>query len=285
MPELPEVEVLVRHLAPRVRGRTIRDVEVRREKVIRPNTAGELRARLRGRTFGAVTRRAKFLLFELNGPRTRPEPVTLVGHLGMTGRMFLQPPEDPLPKHAAVTLDLGDCRFVFEDTRYFGRFNLDATALDGLGPEPLTDGFTAAAFAEALARSGQPIKVKLLDQTVVAGVGNIYASEALFRAGISPKQPARRLTAAQVGRLRETVREVLAEAIECGSTLPLDFAGGRDGLFYYGTANGTESKFYQERLRVYDREGEPCVNCGTPIRQMVQAARSTYWCPKCQPAR
>lgn len=285
MPELPEVEVLVRHLAPRVRGRTIRGVAVHREKVVRPNTADELHTRLQGRTFGAVTRRAKFLLFELNDSRPCPAPQTLVGHLGMTGRMFLQPPGDPLPKHAAVTLDLGDCRFVFEDTRYFGRFNLDATALAGLGPEPLTDDFTAAAFAAALGRSGQPIKVKLLDQSVVAGVGNIYASEALFRAGIFPKRPARRLTRAQVARLRETIREVLAEAIACGSTLPLDFAGGRDGLFYYGTANGTESQFYQERLRVYDRQGEPCVTCGTPIRQMVQAARSTYWCPCCQPAR
>lgn len=285
MPELPEVEVLVRHLAPHLRGRTVHGVEVRHEKVIRPSTAEELRRRLKGRAFGQVTRRAKFLLFELNGPDAASEPLTVIGHLGMTGRMFLQPTGEPLPKHAAVALDLGDCRFVFEDTRYFGRFNLDPTALDGLGPEPLTGDFTAEAFAAALARSGRPIKVKLLDQSVVAGVGNIYASEALFRAGISPKRPARRLTRAQVVRLRETVREVLAEAIECGSTLPLDFGGGRDGLFYYGTVAGNESKFYQERLRVYDRKGEPCVACGTSIRHLVQAARSTYWCPRCQPAR
>lgn len=285
MPELPEVEVLVRHLAPRLRGQTIREVRVHREKVVRPNSEAELAGALLGRKFGAVTRRAKYLLFELNSPKRTTPSATLVGHLGMTGKMFLQAPTAPLPKHAAVSLDLGSSRFVFEDTRYFGRFNLDTAGLAELGPEPLTDDFTAAAFAVALGRSSQAIKVKLLDQSVVAGVGNIYASEALFRAGISPLRPAKRLKPPEVARLRETVREVLAEAIECGSTIPLDFAKGKDGLFYYGTATEGESRFYQERLRVYDRAGEPCVRCSAPIRHCVQAARSTYFCPRCQPAR
>lgn len=284
MPELPEVEVLVRHLGPMLRGKTVRGVQVHRGKVVRPNSEAELAEALIGRKFGAVTRRAKYLVFELKGSVRTQSAITLVGHLGMTGRMFLQPASAPLPKHAAVTLDLGVSRFVFEDTRYFGRFNLDTSRLTALGPEPLLDGFTAEAFALALRRSGQPIKVKLLDQSVVAGVGNIYASEALFRAGISPLRPAKRLNQAQILRLRETVREVLAEAIECGSTIPLDFAQGKDGLFYYGTMTEGESRFYQERLQVYDRKGQPCVTCATPIRHCVQAARSTYYCPRCQPA-
>ncbi len=285
MPELPEVEVLVRHLAPRLRGRTIRNAQVHLGKVVRPNAAAELEQVLRGRTFGEVRRRAKYLLFELEPAGRKGEPVTVVGHLGMTGRMYLQPGPAPLPKHAAVSLDLGDARFVFEDVRRFGRFHLDKTVLDGLGPEPLTDEFTPEGLAGALARSRQPVKVKLLGQSVVAGVGNIYASEALFRSGISPLLPAGRLGQGPCTRLREAIREVLAEAIECGSTLPLDFAGGAGGLFYYGLASGGDSVFYQERLRVYDREGLPCVNCATPVRRCVQAARSTFYCPRCQPAR
>lgn len=281
MPELPEVEVLVRQLDPLLRGRTVRGVFVGRAKVVQPNSAEELSARLVGVTFGPTTRRAKFLLFELRRGK-RAQPFTLVGHLGMTGRMFLQPKQAPLPKHTAVSLDLGRERFVFEDTRYFGRFNLDPAALAKLGPEPLSEDFTVAAFAAALKRSSQPIKVKLLDQSLVAGIGNIYASEALFRAGISPRRAANRVRRDQVVRLRDTVREVLAEAIACGSTIPLDFAAGKGGRFDYGAATDAGANFYDERLRVYDREGEPCVTCGTPIRQCVQAARSTYWCARCQ---
>lgn len=281
MPELPEVEVLVRHLDPLLRGRTVRAVSVHRPKIVVPSSAEELSERLVGATFGATTRRAKYLLFELQHGKKK-DPFTLIGHLGMTGRMFLQPKLAPLPKHTAVSLDLGKEHFVFEDTRCFGRFHLDTEALAPLGPEPLSENFTPEVFATALKRSTQPIKVKLLDQTVVAGIGNIYASEALFRAGISPKRAANRLKPDQVRRLRDTVREVLVEAITCGSTIPLDFSGGKDGLFYYGTATDAGANFYEERLRVYDRAGKPCVICGAPIRQCVQAARSTYWCPKCQ---
>jgi formamidopyrimidine-DNA glycosylase len=281
VPELPEVEVLVRHLDPLLRGRRIRGVTVHREKVVRPTSRAELAAALTGATFLQTTRRAKFLLFELGTGRDPTATRTLLGHLGMTGRMFLQPADAPLPKHSAVSLDLGAHRFVFEDTRYFGRFNLDTSALDSLGPEPLSDEFSVAALAAALARSSQAVKVKLLDQTMVAGVGNIYASEALFRAGISPRRAARRVKPAALARLRDEIRAVLGEAIACGSTIPLDFAAGKNGLFYYGSTDGG-ANFYDERLRVYDRAGQPCVACGTAIRQFVQAARSTYFCPRCQ---
>lgn len=281
MPELPEVEILVRHLDPLLRGKTIRGVSFGRTKGLRPNTPKQVTETLVGKRFGPVTRRAKYLLFELREGRGS-SPVTLVGHLGMTGRMFLQPAAAPLPKHTVAALDLGRVRFVFEDTRYFGRFNLDASSLAQLGPEPLSEEFTVDVFAAALRRSTQAIKVKLLDQTLVAGVGNIYASEALFRAGISPRRAANRLKRDQIARLRDTIRDVLREAIKCGSTIPLDFAAGRDGLFYYGAATESGSPFYEERLLVYDRAGKSCSRCETPIRQFVQAARSTYFCPKCQ---
>lgn len=281
MPELPEVEVLVRHLAPLVRGRTIRRVVVRREKVVAPATAEQFSRKLRGATFFELTRRGKYLLFETRGAKGQSFP--LVGHLGMTGRMYLQPETDPLPKHAAVVLELGGEHFVFEDTRYFGRMTLDEGAIAALGPEPLGDAFTAEYFELALKRSSQPIKVKLLDQEVVAGVGNIYASEALFRAGISPRLAARRLKPAQVVRLRETIRETLQDAIERGSTVPLSYSGEgqRDGLFYFGTAPHA-GDFYEERLQVYDRADKPCRVCKTAIKRIVQGARSTFFCPKCQ---
>src|SRR4029077_2788837 len=124
---------------------------------------------------------------------------------------------------------------------------------------------------------------KLLDQSLVAGVGNIYASEALYRAGISPRIAARRLRTAQVLALWQAIRDVLAEAIECGSTVPLDYAGTgtRDGLFYFGRAAGTPD-YYEVRLRVYDRAGKPCQKCGSEVKRLVQAARSTFYCPGCQ---
>jgi len=287
MPELPEVEILVRHLRPALRGREVLGVTVLRSKIVRPDDATSLAAALVGRRFHDVRRRAKYLLFELGRPGAKrvssSVELTLVGHLGMTGRMFVQRREQPLPKHAAVTLDLGRDVFVFEDTRYFGRLNLEVTALDTLGPEPLEDEFTAEYFRAALQRSRQAIKVKLLDQTLVAGIGNIYASEALFRAGISPRRPAHQLRPERVERLVAAIREVLAEAVQFGSTIPLNLDGApkKDRLFYYGATEGT-SEFYQERLRVYDRAGEACRQCRTPIRQCVQAARSTYWCPSCQ---
>jgi formamidopyrimidine-DNA glycosylase len=281
MPELPEVEVLVRHLAPLLPNRKIQSVDVRRERIISPASAGEFSRKLRGATFGRLSRRGKYLLFELRG--RNGHSFSLIGHLGMTGRMYLAPVKNPLPKHAAVVLKLGAENFVFEDTRYFGRLTLDAGAVEALGPEPLGDEFTVEGFTHALQRSAQPIKVKLLDQSLVAGIGNIYASEALFRAGISPQLPARRLKPQQIARLWRAIRETLAEAIERGSTVPLNYSGdgNRDGLFYFGSAPGAPD-FYEERLRVYDRAGRRCVACGSAIKRIVQAARSTFYCPACQ---
>jgi formamidopyrimidine-DNA glycosylase len=282
MPELPEVEVLVRHLEPLLRNRTIASVQVRRTRILRPTAPAAFKRILHGATFSNLSRRGKYLLFEIQ-LRGQTRRRLLVGHLGMTGRMYLLPKDRALPKHAAVVLSLGEELFVFEDTRYFGRLTLDSRALEHLGPEPLSQEFSPERFGEALARSAQPTKVKLLDQSLVAGIGNIYASEALFRAGISPRTPARRLSAELVQRLWSAVRETLAEAIEFGSTVPLDYAGvgERERLFYYGRAPESTG-FYEERLRVYDRADQPCAKCGSKIKRIVQAARSTFYCPKCQ---
>jgi formamidopyrimidine-DNA glycosylase len=286
VPELPEVEVLCRHLAPLVAGRTIRQVEVRRPKIVLPDTPTNFAAALTGAKILSLTRRAKYLVFTVRAPRSRVT-FPLVGHLGMTGRMFVARRGASLPKHTAVVFELDRRQqFVFEDPRVFGRLSRDATPLAALGPEPLGEGFTPELFAAALRRSGQAIKVKLLDQSLVAGIGNIYASESLFRARISPRLAARRLTSGQVRALWQVIREVLSEAIAWGSTVPLRFGpgGAGDGLFYFGQADGN-ADYYHERLRVYDRAGQPCVVCGTPIRRTVQAARSTFACPCCQARR
>jgi formamidopyrimidine-DNA glycosylase len=258
MPELPEVEVVVRKLRPRIVGKTVKSVSVRRLRVIAPTTEGELVRRLTGARFTAVNRRAKYLVFTLQKARAK---LTLLGHLGMSGDMYVVPQAQAEPKHAAVVLSLGKEKFVYEDTRYFGRLTLDTTALEYLGPEPLGKDFKLDKFAVALRRSSQPVKVKLLDQCLVAGLGNIYASEALFHAGISPRVPARKLTNDQIARLWETIPKVLKAAIRFGATRGDNYIG---------------------RLTVYDRYGKPCRQCEAPIRRIVQAARSTYFCPRCQ---
>jgi len=281
MPELPEVEVLARHLRPLLRGKTIRRVDVRRAKVLAPTSPRKFRQTLLGAKFTGLSRRGKYLLFQLKG-RTGGKGLNLLGHLGMTGRMFLARKQQPLPVHAAVVLDLGRENFIYEDTRYFGRLTLDISATGKLGPEPLSRDFQLAKFGRTLKRSRQAIKVRLLDQILVAGIGNIYASEVLFQARISPKQAADQLTLEQVRRLWRAIRGVLADAIQGGSTVPLNFGGSKsDELFYFGRAPETPD-YYEERLRVYDREGQPCLNCCRPIRRIVQAARSTFYCPHCQ---
>ena len=282
MPELPEVEVLARHLAPLLEGRRVRRVTVFRPRVVRPQTPEDLARALQGARFIGLRRRGKYLVFALRRPASGGE-FALLGHLGMTGRMYLLPARAALPRHCAVALDLGRHRLVFEDPRYFGRLTLDARVLDRLGPEPLDGAFTPTALAVALCGSRQAVKVRLLDQAVVAGLGNIYASEALFRARLSPRRAAGALRAVEIRRLHAAIRAVLTEAIRFGSTVPLDWAGsaGGDRLFYYGRA-AEAPDYFDERLAVYDRAGEPCRRCGAQVRRLVQAGRSTFYCPRCQ---
>ena len=284
MPELPEIEVLIRHLRPALRGKIIRGVDARRAKVLSPTSPQKFRRALRGAKFTGLSRRGKYLLFRLRAP-DNGKPFTVLGHLGMTGRMFLAAKGARLPKHAAMVFDLGGRNFIYEDPRCFGRMTLDLSPVEKLGPEPLSEDFPPEIFWESLKRSRQAIKVKLLDQTLVAGIGNIYASEALFRARLSPGLAANQLILAQVKRLWHAIRGVLKEAIECGSTVPLNFGPDKtDGLFYFGRATGAPD-YYGERLRVYDRAGKPCPRCRRPIRRITQAARSTFYCPHCQKTR
>ena len=282
MPELPEVEVLCRYLAPRLVGRTIRTVVVHRAKAVRPWTPTGFARWVRGAEVRSVSRRAKFLRFELVHGSTAT-PRLLLGHLGMTGRMYVRPAAGWVGAHVSVVLGLGDEDWVFEDVRQFGGFGREADRLEALGPEPLDDDFDVARLARCLGGSRQAIKTRLMDQAVLAGVGNIYASEALHVAGIAPDRETRGLDGAEVAQLWAALREVLNEAIRLGSSLPLDFTGdgAGDGLFYYGRAS-EDQESSAERFRVYDRAGQPCYGCGGAIERLVQAGRSTFCCRRCQ---
>ena len=281
MPELPEVEVLVRQLDPCLRGCRVESVKVWRPKIARPHSGAELQVALVGRVFRSVTRRGKclqFLFWESPGV----SPLTLFGHLGMTGRIYLQSLQAPLPKHVGVTVDLGGARLIFEDTRQFGRFCLVPVSQHSLGPEPLGDLFTPNVLQEAMSGSRQPVKVRLMDQSVIAGIGNIYASEALFRALISPRIQCGDLPPESFRRLWQAIRDVLDEAIHRGSSIPLARPEDRERLFHYGRGARATSTKAPSAFQVYDRAGLPCVNCGRAIERIVQAGRSTFYCGGCQ---
>lgn len=278
MPELPEVEQFARHLAPRVAGQQIRFAEIRCLRTIRPLTPESFRDALRGSAITGVRRRAKYLLFDL-APSCSGHAQCLLGHLGMTGRIFVQPLQEPLPRHTVAALDLGATRLVFEDARKFGRLLTDASALNGLGPEPLSPDFSTEVLTAALRGSRRAIKACLLDSGVVAGIGNIYASESLFRARIHPQRAGGHLTPDECRRLRTAIRGVLSEAIRRAEAQSLETPANRETLFYHGNAPGSPAT---SRFCVYDRANAPCPNCRTPIRRLVQAARSTYFCPRCQ---
>lgn len=278
MPELPEVEVLRRHLDGVLRGRRVLSVEVLRPRLVRPTGTDALRALLVGMPVHAVERRGKHLLF--NGPHPSGPGGQIIGHLGMTGRMFVDDGVRELPRHAAVVLGLDQGRFVFEDPRQFGRFHADVSVLGGMGPEPWDPAWTPTVFGQRIDGSARSIKEMLLDQSVVAGVGNIYASEALWQAEIVPTRPGRRLKPDECGRLWTAVRSVLEEAIALGLRVQPDFTAGAGGLFYYGES-GVGSGV-EERFRVYDRAGQPCSRCGGAIQRLVQGGRSSFFCRGCQ---
>lgn len=270
MPELPEVETIVRDLARTVRGAKIRCVEVFKPDLIRGAEAEEFERALRGRKISSVTRRAKNIVLDLGEDR-------LVVNLGMTGNLLAVSADAPLPDYLGVRFDLDDRRrMLYRDVRRFGR--LEVVPADDwekrqakLGIEPLGPDFTPELLHELASASKVAVKTWLMDQKRVVGVGNIYASEALFRAGIDPRKPARSLSRPRARRLRDAIQEVLREAIEFRGTTLLDYrdAAGEEGAF-------------ARRLRVYDREGKPCPVCGTPIRRIVQGGRSTFFCPRCQ---
>lgn len=274
MPELPEAETIVRGLRPHVTGRVIERVDVLRPDVLRADEA-EFRRSLEGRRFDSVERRAKNVVAPLTGGRV------LAVNLGMTGRLlfFADPPDDGrAPTHAAVRFHLdGNALLVFDDVRRFGTVEALTEAAwkarsGRMGPEPLGRAFTARSLLDGLGRSRSPVRSWLLDQRRVAGVGNIYANEALYHAGVDPRRPARDVRVDEARRLHRALRRVLRNAIEAGGTTLRD----------YRTADGEEGR-YGRTLWVYGRDGEPCGRCGATIERVVFGGRSAFVCPGCQP--
>lgn len=280
MPELPEVEVLRRRLAPLLENRRIQGVEVHRSASIRPHSIQELTRRCLGSRLGPVTRRSKTLLLALTTRSGRPDGFLQI-HLGMTGRVCVAAAHQTSPSHPAVTLDLGEARFVFSDVRGLGRFGWVSEPPQGLGPEPLDPGWTVAALAQALGESRQPIKVRLMDPSCIAGIGNIYAAEILFRARIHPGRPGRALSRPELGRLHGAIRSVLTEAIDVGWAATTSANPAEWTLFHREVGAAGEAE--NHGFAVYDREGEPCLRCGRAVERIRQASRSTYLCPGCQP--
>jgi len=276
MPELPEVETVLRRLRPRLRGRRIEGVEFRRgSRVLRDTVpAPKLAGHLRGARVEEVRRRGKYLILDLDCGHG------LVIHLGMTGRLADHAAgHEHAHVHARFRFEGFD--LLFTDARTFGRIVLlpegrveALPGLAGLGPEPLGAEFTAAYLGGVFQGRKAPVKALLLDQRVAAGMGNIYADEALFRAGIHPLRRAGSLHAAELQRLRQAIRAVLREAIRARGTT----------IMNYEWASGKEGSF-QTRLRVYGRAGEPCRKCGATIVLTRTAGRSACFCPNCQPRR
>jgi formamidopyrimidine-DNA glycosylase len=298
MPELPEVEHVVRALRPVVVGCRIVASEIKLPKLVAPDKPAGFNRKLKGSTITGVSRRGKYILIELDKKRALPhgrasdpglkykkparqQGLVLAVHLRMTGKFVSLSDEDPLPKHAHAIFYLdSDRRLVFCDQRQFGVMKLvsregliETKGIKELAPEPFGEDFNLAYLKETLARSRRTLKTLLLDQTRVLGLGNIYAAEALFRARVNPFKTAATLSARRVERLHQAILEVLTEAISDSSTSRVNL--DRSNGFSYGEA-------FERFWQVYEREGAPCVECGARIRRIAHGGRSTYWCPKCQ---
>ena len=270
MPELPEVETTRRGLAPVLKGQRIARVVVR-DRRLRWRLPAGFEDALTGRRIGAVGRRGKYLLIGTDAG-------TLLVHLGMSGSLRVVDPALPPVAHDHVDLVLSSGRCVrFNDPRRFGCLVVVSgdpllhPLLRGLGPEPLSDAFDANYLYARTRRRRVAIKQLLMNAAVVVGVGNIYANEALFRARLRPQRAAGRLTRPEAARLVGAVKRVLGAAIKVGGTTLRDYVNA-DGMPGY----------FRQKLYVYERAGQPCRVCHTPIRQRVQGQRSTYWCPTCQ---
>jgi formamidopyrimidine-DNA glycosylase len=273
VPELPEVEVVRRALEYEVTGRKVTSVAVTGARTVRRQPAEELAARLRGATLGPSGRVGKFLLLPLDDGAE-----TLVIHLRMSGQLLLTGPDQPLPRHTHAVLGLSDGRELrFVDPRTFGELFVAESpvrALAHLGPDPLSAAWSPAALARTLAGRRGRLKLLLMDQRFVAGIGNIYSDEALFAARLRFDRPGGSLAADEIDRLYRAVRTTLREAVtDRGSSL-------RDAQ--YVDLFGAPGR-YQLRHRVYGREGEPCPDCGAPVRRIRLAGRSTFFCEACQP--
>jgi formamidopyrimidine-DNA glycosylase len=291
VPELPEVEVVRRGLAQWVAGRTVAAVEVRHPRAVRRHLEGteHFVQALTGRTFSDAHRRGKYLWLPLAGPDGAAAGSALVAHLGMSGQLLVEKPSQPDETHlrARFTFTDGGHELRFVDQRTFGGLAVEEMAgggagghLDGIPSrlahiaiDPLDDSFDVDAFSAALRRRRTEVKRALLDQTLIGGVGNIYADEALWRARLHGARPTDKLTRAQVADLLDGVRDVLGEALAQGGT-------SFDSL--YVDVNG-QSGYFSRFLAVYGQADRPCPRCGTPIRRESFMNRSSYSCPHCQP--
>lgn len=275
MPELPEVELVANALGRAVRGLRFESAELLRPGLAPETTPRAFASRLRGARVLDVGRRGKHILASLDNGET------LITHLRMTGGFRLVEQRAPLPKHTHALFRLEDGRrLAFTDQRHFGLMKVARTPelhevkeLRGLAPEPFSDEFSDAYLAAVLARSRRTLKDVLLDQTKVTGLGNIYAAEALFVARAHPFVTAAEFSRRRVARLRRAIVEVLGEAVAHGAASNVSLEDLDSG--YYG---GGETG----RWRVYDREGEPCADCGARVSRVAHAGRSTYFCPRCQ---
>lgn len=278
MPELPEVETVRRSLAPELENRKITRAVVRRRDM-RVRAPENFESLVSGAAVRGTTRRGKYILIELSNERM------LVVHLGMSGRLKIVPASTDYleEKHDHLALELsGGAKMIMNDPRRFGSFQLlrrenwtQEKPFAAMGPEPLGADFTGVVLLERLAGRARNIKSALLDQNIVAGVGNIYACEALFKAGIHPARAAGDLNRAEADRLARALREIMEEAIACGGTTLKD----------HKLPDGERGR-YGEKLSVYAKEGELCVNkCGGEIQRFVQSQRASYYCPRCQRER
>jgi formamidopyrimidine-DNA glycosylase len=275
MPELPEVELVTKSLEKLVKNRKIITAELIRQRLSPDNTPEVFAENLKDALINFVHRRGKHILFDLDNGRT------LITHLRMSGRFMLLPLERENPKHTHAVFYLDDeTRLAFQDQRHFGLMKIVETKdlyetkeLKKLAPEPFSNAFTKEYFRAVLKTSKKPIKEVLLDQTKVLGLGNIYASEAMFLAKVNPQTTANEVTRKKADALYESAKMVLHESISHGSTMNVD-PENIDGSYYGGN--------YESHWRVYDREKDPCIVCQTPIARITQAGRSTYFCPKCQ---
>ena len=278
MPELPEVEIASRNLRAWALGRRIEraEVEASARRIVRPELPGAFAGALAGRRVAEVRRLGKQILIRLEGPASGAEPLGLLSHLGMTGKWLRRAAGEEPPSHSRARLRLdGGATLHYRDPRLFGRLRLvpgarfdEVPEVAALGPDPLLDGIDVERLSAALARRRTPVKTALLDQALLPGVGNIQASEALFRARIDPRRESSSLTRAEVRRIAQAVLASVHEII------------AREG--------GPEITYVEEPgaanpFLVYGREGERCPRCRRePIRRLVQAQRSTYHCPRCQ---
>ena len=279
MPELPEVETVRRGLLPHLEGKRIDRLVLNRDG-LRWKFPPDLVQMATGATVTGLRRRSKYVLLDLD------RDASILIHLGMSGRIVIEGAamgdfhRDPaiLPRHDHVVFETEDAtRITLNDARRFGMVDLirgdSSPLLDVLGPEPLEEGFTGATLAEAFAGRRAPVKAALLDQGVVAGLGNIYVSESLHRAGIDPRRAAGRIGRARLDALVGHIKDVLLEAI----------AAGGSSLRDHRQASG-ELGYFQHSFRVYDREGAPCPRpgCAGTVQRIVQSGRSSFWCPSCQ---